>query len=110
MFVIENTLKVKKGFSDRVAAKMAHMGQIEKVPGFLDMNLLKKRGKKEEEYDILLIWSKWESQQAHHSWTSSEMFRKTHDGVRSDYILDSQIAFYDVIGGREAVDQNHNAM
>lgn len=95
MFVIENTIKVKKGYLNKLQERFHHLGKIEKVPGFIDLNLLQKRGN--DEFDVLVVWSKWESQKAHNEWAASDMFRKAHDGARSEYVLDASITFYDVI-------------
>lgn len=102
MFVIANTIKVKKGFADKLKARFDHMGKIENVPGFIELNLLKTRTTSDD-YEEVIVWSKWESQKAHNEWTTSDMFKQAHKGVRTEYILDSNITFYDVISNRTAV-------
>ncbi|RKD22922.1 hypothetical protein BEP19_11865 [Ammoniphilus oxalaticus] len=95
MFVISNTLKIKKGFEDQFLARFEMLGKIEESPGFLMLNVLKTR--MEEEYDEFTIWTKWQSREAHDEWSKSESFRKSHGGGRSEYILDFKLGFYDVV-------------
>lgn len=58
MFVIANTIKVKKGFGDKLSARFGQVGHIDKVPGFLDLNLLQTRVT-EDDCDEIVVWSKW---------------------------------------------------
>ncbi|MGX2961155.1 antibiotic biosynthesis monooxygenase [Peribacillus sp. JNUCC 23] len=95
MFVITNTLKVKKGFEEKVLARFDRLGGIEETPGFILLNVFKTRGTKD--YDEFTIFSKWASKEAHDQWTKTESFRKSHSGERSEYILDFSLGFYDVV-------------
>lgn len=98
MFVIENTIKVTKGYADQFHARLNHLAGLEKVPGFIELNLMQKRG--EDDCDVIIVWSKWESQKAHNEWAQSDMFRKSHGGPRSEHLLDNKIALYDVVAYR----------
>ena len=98
-FVISNTLKVEKGYGEKLMERFHKMGDVENAPGFMQLNLL--QVKNTDEYDEFVIWSQWESKEAHEEWTKTEQFRDTHRGPRSKEIIDSNIVFYDVVAERE---------
>jgi len=110
MFVVENTIKVKKGYAEHMQGRFHQLGEIEKVPGFIELNLLRKKG--DDDCDVIVVWSKWESQQAHNDWHASDMFRQSHSGARSEALIESKIALYDVIANRvgEAVEAKKDAI
>ncbi|WP_025028713.1 antibiotic biosynthesis monooxygenase [Caldalkalibacillus mannanilyticus] len=96
MFVISNTIKVKKGTGDQFISRFGRLSGVEQTPGFITVHLLQTRGT--EEYDEFVIWSKWESKESHDEWTKTESFRQSHSGPRSNDIIDFKVSFYDVIG------------
>ncbi|MGM0845056.1 MAG: antibiotic biosynthesis monooxygenase [Bacillota bacterium] len=101
MIVITNTIRVKKGFGESLAERFNRPGDVEKSPGFLALNLLQTRDT--EEYDEFIVWTMWSSKEAHDEWTKGESFRKSHSGPRPDFILSSNVNYYDVVGQRQPV-------
>ncbi len=96
MFIVANTIKVKKGYVEILQSRFEHITKIKNVPGFIELNFLQTR-LSEEDYEEVIVWSKWESQKAHNEWVASDMFKKAHQGMRSEQILESKLTFYDVL-------------
>lgn len=95
MFIVSNTIKAKKGNEENVLKRAERLAGLENVPGFIMLNILKTRAT--DDFDEFTIWSKWESKEAHDSWTKTESFRASHAGPRSEYVLEFGLKFYDVI-------------
>ena len=107
MFVITNTIKVKKGYAEKMASRPSQ--SMVGIPGFISMDLLVKR-RNEEDCEEVIVWSKWESQKAHNEFVASEHFKKMHNGVGGDHILDFKLSFYDVVRSSSIDEQQQNVI
>jgi heme oxygenase (staphylobilin-producing) len=104
MIVITNTIKVKKGTGEQMVERFRQPRAVQKMPGFIGLELLKRRNT--EEYDEYTVRTAWESQEAHDDWVKSDAFKKSHSGGKADYIIDFKINTYDVVAFHEPVIDN----
>ena len=88
MFIAMNRFQVKLGSeSDFEAVWLGRETHLEKVPGFVNFNLL--RGPERDGYRLYASHSLWASQAAFEAWTKSEAFRLAHKdagGKRDIYL------------------------
>ena len=98
MIIINNTIQVKKGFADKLLARFDRPGNVESFEGFIGLEILLK--KDAEEYDEVVVSTKWESKEAHDKWAQSDEFKKSHSGPKPDFILGSNGSHYEVVISR----------
>ncbi|MGD6831837.1 antibiotic biosynthesis monooxygenase family protein [Sutcliffiella halmapala] len=103
MFIQLKTINVKEGHAEKMVERFAGEGIIEEQPGFLDMNVLKKKQRSGDEEVIVMI--RWESEDAWKAWETSEVHLAGHRanrGVpRPEFILDSRQDVYHVLGQKQ---------
>jgi heme oxygenase (staphylobilin-producing) len=74
MIAITNSLPVKEGAADEIAARFAESrGNVQGFPGFISMEVLRS-----EDATEVLVVTRWESPEAFESWVGSEEFRQAH--------------------------------
>jgi sirohydrochlorin cobaltochelatase len=89
MFVAINRLKAKQGHGHELEARFAQRRGVERQPGFLGFELLKRVWSPHgddgaEEY---LVVTRWRSREDHRAWTQSAAFAQAHAGPRPDFLL-----------------------
>ncbi len=89
MFIAINRLRVKRGHGHELEARFAQRKGVERQPGFLGFELLKRVWSPHgndgaEEY---LVMTRWRSREDHQAWTQSEAFAQAHAGPRPDFLL-----------------------
>ncbi|WP_417898764.1 antibiotic biosynthesis monooxygenase [Bacillus haimaensis] len=103
MFIQLKTIKVKEGHADKMVERFAGEGIIEEQPGFLEMNVLKKKQRSGDEEVIVMI--RWESEEAWKAWETSEVHLAGHRANRGvpkpGFILDSRQDVYHVQGQKQ---------
>lgn len=97
MIVITNTIKVRKGYGEELKKMFDRLANLDEITGLLEINFLQSRKSVSKDVDEVIVWSKWESQKAHNQWARSDLFKNVHAGIRSEFIIDSHLTFYDVL-------------
>jgi heme oxygenase (staphylobilin-producing) len=98
MFIQMRTVTVKEGHADQVVERFSQPGIVETMPGFIDISVLVKRTRKEDEE--VIIMARWESEEAWKNWEKSDAHIQGHKENRGkqppDYVISSTHALYDV--------------
>jgi len=96
MYIVTNTSKIKPGESHKLVTRFDKEGQIEKMPGFLGLEVMVTD--KLEEYDEVTVSTKWEDEASFQHWMDSDAFKQAHSykGGRPDYIISNKIDYFDV--------------
>ncbi|TPE67286.1 antibiotic biosynthesis monooxygenase family protein [Halalkalibacterium halodurans] len=99
MFFQVKTLRVEEGHSDKIVEKFASKGLIEEQPGFIDMNVLRKKQRRGDEEVVVII--RWESEEAWKAWEKSDAHlaghRENRGKPKPSYILDGRQDVYEVL-------------
>ena len=69
MFVITRTITVKEGTSALVVDRFSKEGPIDKMPGFIDVQVFVKKVRQGDEEVLIMI--RWESEEAWKNWEKS---------------------------------------
>jgi heme oxygenase (staphylobilin-producing) len=97
MFVVTNTIRVKTGFGEQLAARFKEPKGVQAFQGFIRLELLRTEGLTEfEEYKVCTTWDKKESFEA---WTTSDSFKQAHAGRKgpSEHVLGNELNTYEVV-------------
>jgi len=98
MFVQLRTFVVKEGFADKIVERFSGESPVQKRPGFVDMNILVKRKRREPEEEVIVM-ERWESEEAWKSWETSpehvEGHRKRRGQPQPDFIISVSHAAYE---------------
>jgi heme oxygenase (staphylobilin-producing) len=103
MFIQLKTMMVKEGHGEKMVERFAGEGIIEEQPGFLDLNVLKKKQRSGEEEIIVMI--RWESEEAWKAWETSDVHIAGHRANRGkpkpEFIIESHQDVYHVLGHKQ---------
>lgn len=98
MFIQMKTFVLKAGHSGDIAARFSGESAVEKMKGFVDLSVLVKRSRKDEEEVIVMI--RWESEEDWMAWEKSDIHlaghRESRGKPKPDYILSVVQSTYDV--------------
>ncbi len=98
MFVVTNTIRIKKGYGKQVAERFAAAKGVQQMPGFQRMEVWLGDGHEagEEELKVCTVWA---SEEAFRQWTSSESFREAHRGAgdNKDVLLGASLNKYELV-------------
>lgn len=111
MFVVTNTIKVKKGHGESVADRFQNSKGIDLSPGFVRMEVLITEGL--EEFDELKVSTTWQDKASFEGWMNSDSFRQAHahkgankhggEGTQTESVmLGSQLTTHRVLVARQA--------
>lgn len=103
MYIVTNTSKIKLGESYKLVNRFDKEGLIEKMPGFLGLEVMVTE--KLAEYDEVTVKTKWVDEASFQHWLQSDAFKQAHNykGGRPEYIISNEIAYYDVKITREPI-------
>ncbi|WP_416149951.1 heme oxygenase [Salipaludibacillus sp. HK11] len=107
MIIVTNTVHVKTGFSEKLIERFNKVGMVEKMDGFLGLEVLLTENT--SDYEEVTIYTKWSSKEAFKGWTASDAFKESHAhrGGQPDFILKNKTTFYDVKVVREPIGASH---
>jgi len=75
MYVVMNRVMLKSGWEDKFEARFRkRSGEIDKVPGFVSMQVLKP----ESEGAPFIVLTHWQDSAAFEAWVHSEDFKQAH--------------------------------
>ena len=96
MIIVENRTTIEKGQGHLLVERFNKTGEIEKMPGFLGMEVMVRQRLKDN--DEIVISTRWEDDNAFKAWMNSESFKKAHSGDRAkpEYILGNEIVYYSI--------------
>lgn len=84
MIIVTNTIKVEKGAAEHVIRQFTGENgdghptkDIAEVEGFLGFELWHSQPE-DEDYEEVVVTSKWESEEAQRNWVKSDSFKKAH--------------------------------
>ncbi|QOK26591.1 antibiotic biosynthesis monooxygenase [Cytobacillus oceanisediminis] len=103
MFIQLKTITVKEGHSNKLVERFGGEGIIEEQPGFIDLNVLKKKQRSGDEEVAIMI--RWESEGAWKAWETSDVHIAGHKANRGkpkpEYIIDSRQDVYHSLGQKQ---------
>ena len=94
MYSVTNRIMIKSGNGDDMESVFANRGNVQNEPGFKSFELWKLQ--KEDDHEVYLVVTRWESEDDFKAWTQSASFRESHAGPHPDYILGGELSNYDI--------------
>ena len=94
MYAVTNRIRVKTGHGVDIEKTVGKRGGVEKEPGFKSFELW--RQEVEEDHEVFLVVTRWETKEDFKNWTQSASFREAHSGGPPDFILGGELANYEV--------------
>ena len=94
MYSVTNRIMIKTGNGDDLEEVFGKRGSVQHEPGFKSFELWKLQ--KEDDHEVYLVVTRWESEQDFKNWTQSDSFRQSHSGPHPDYILGGELSNYDI--------------
>ncbi len=95
MFIEMKTIVTKAGFGEKIVQKFSGKSKIQEMDGFIEMSVLKRVRKTEEEEIIVEI--RWESQEAFTAWKKSDTHKAGHaNKEKADFIISGKVEMYNV--------------
>lgn len=110
MIIVTNRIKTKPGFAKRMAPNFTKPGPLQKMDGFVKVEVLITQNNNEE-YDELNVNSYWESVDNFSVWRNSDIFKEAHKRPESGStqaqqdspIIGSEIVVSEVASVLEAI-------
>ncbi|NMO95866.1 antibiotic biosynthesis monooxygenase [Paenibacillus lemnae] len=100
MFIEVKTITAKAGTSERVVEHFTGPGEIEKIPGFIDLSVLVKEKRKNDVTEEVMVLIRWDSKDAWKHWETSNAHiqghRERRGAAQPDHIIGSEHATYEV--------------
>ncbi|RGL37537.1 heme oxygenase [Paenibacillus polymyxa] len=107
MVIVTNTSKITPGNAHLLIERFNKEGQVEKMEGFLGLEVLLTENTKD--YEEVTISTRWQEKENFQGWTKSEAFRESHNHRQiPDYIIENKITFYEVKIVRHPI-SNHDS-
>ena len=94
MYSVTNRSMIKTGNGDDLEEVFGKRGSVQHEPGFKSFELWKLQ--KEDDHEVYLVVTRWESEQDFKNWTQSDSFRQSDAGPHPDYILCGELSNYDI--------------
>ncbi|WP_238651270.1 antibiotic biosynthesis monooxygenase [Paenibacillus piscarius] len=95
MLVVTNTIRIKEGHGDTIAARFGADNGVQTMPGFIRLEVW--QGAPKDGVEELKICTVWENEEALNGWTSSPAFRESHRGAgRNEAIVGASLDKYDL--------------
>ena len=106
MIIVTNTIRIEPGVGERVIAQFTDGNaskNIADVEGFLGFELW--HNQSAEEYEEVVVTSRWESDEAQKNWVKSKQFKEAHGRTKDtrhqkeqrEGIISSSIDRYNVV-------------
>lgn len=100
MFIQLKTITVTEGNAEKMVERFAGEGIIEQQPGFIDLSVLKKKGRSGNEEVIIMI--RWAAESDWKAWETSDVHLAGHRANRGkpapSFIVASRQEIYHVLG------------
>ncbi|MBO2942937.1 antibiotic biosynthesis monooxygenase [Paenibacillus sp. F411] len=100
MFVEVKTIVVTAGHSHHVVDNFTGPGEIEKIEGFIDLSVMVKEKRRQDETEEIMVVIRWESKEAWKRWETSEAHIQGHKAKigkpKPDYHVSSTHGVYTV--------------
>ena len=94
MYSVTTRIMIKTGNGDDLEEVFGKRGSVQHEPGFKSFELWKLQ--KEDDHEVYLVVTRWESEQDFKNWTQSDSFRQSHAGPHPEYILGGELSNYDI--------------
>lgn len=109
MYVVINTIRVKKGYGPQLVERFKTPKGLHKMPGFIRFELWQTETE-QEDVEVFQACTVWENEQAFHNWVHSEAFRRAHEAARqpNDQLIDSQSSQHRIVVQYTADDANRS--
>ncbi|WP_148629933.1 heme oxygenase [Bacillus sp. E214] len=76
MIVVQNKIKTKPGFAEKMAGRFTSGNELDKFKGFVKVEVLLTEGL--TEYDEMSVNMYWEDEESFLAWKNSDSFKKAH--------------------------------
>lgn len=100
MFVALREITVTEGNADKVVENFSKPSVIEEQDGFVDLSVMKKKQKRGEKEETVVVMIRWESEEHWKKWETSEahlaMHREKKGQPEPDYIIRQDGGRYNV--------------
>jgi heme oxygenase (staphylobilin-producing) len=101
MYVVTNTIRVRKGSGPKLIERFKSPKEVHQMPGFKRLELWKTENDKDdtEEYKVCTVW---ENEQSFIHWLKSDAFRRVHDAKEkgfNDFVIDSKLSKHSIVAG-----------
>ena len=108
MIVVQNKIKTKPGFAEKMAGRFTSGNELDQFKGFVKVEVLLTEGL--TEYDEMRVNMYWEDEESFLAWKNSDAFKKAHqrpqgnpEAVKGDSpMLGSQQTTFRVASVKEA--------
>ena len=94
MYAVTNRIKVKTGHGHDLEETFGKRGGVEKEPGFKSFELWRQEA--EEDHEVYLVVTRWETKEDFKNWTQSDSFKEAHSGPPPAYILGGELSNFEV--------------
>jgi len=94
MYAVTNRIRIENGHGDDMEEVFRKRGGVQNEPGFKSFELW--RLDKEDDHEVCMVVTHWESEDDFKNWTRSDSFKESHAGPHPNYILGGELATYDV--------------
>lgn len=94
MYAVTNRIKIQKGNGDDLEKVFAARGSVQREPGFKSFELWSME--MDDDHEVYLVVTRWEDKSDFLNWTQSVSFKESHAGPHPTYIIDGELANYEV--------------
>ncbi|MGM9986841.1 MAG: heme oxygenase [Bacillaceae bacterium] len=109
MIIIQNLIKTKKGFAEKMAPRFIKGNDLETFEGFIKIEVLVKQNL--PEHDELHVNMYWENNESFMVWKNSDSFKNAHkrpeanseEAKKDSPILGSQLSTFDVVASKQGL-------
>lgn len=84
MYIVTNRIKTKPGFAQKMAPNFTRPGALQKMEGFIKVEVTITQNLTESEYDELNVNMYWEDMDSFQAWRNSDAFREAHKKPEPD--------------------------
>ncbi|MFD0717566.1 antibiotic biosynthesis monooxygenase family protein [Paenibacillus sp. GCM10027626] len=101
MLIQKRTITVKAGFSDQVVERFGKPGgPMTEIEGFIDLTVMVKKGRRNDEEEQVVVMVRWESEEAWKRWEKSPAHIEGHRNQRNqekpEYLISTVVDMYEV--------------
>lgn len=101
MLIQTRTITVKAGYADQVVQRFSRPDHpMAEIPGFIDLSVMVKKARKNEEQEEVVVLVRWKSEEAWKTWEKSPAHIEGHRNARHqekpDFILSTVVSMYEV--------------
>ncbi|RIN29662.1 heme oxygenase [Staphylococcus succinus] len=78
MYVVTNSIELKKGFDEKMAPHFTQGGKIQELKGFKKIEVW--QVDEDSDHDQMYVNTWWETQEDFNAWLKSDAFKEAHSG------------------------------